>query len=179
VGFVIDSTVLLAGVSLALGVLMAGAGISKLRAPRAAVAAIEVYGLVPPRAAALLATPLAIAELVSGLAIALPASRAAGAAMVLLLLSIYTVAVGILLARGRVGADCGCGSLVGGVPIGFGLLSRNLVLCGAALASACMRAEAPRGLAQWSAVALIALLGWSLCTASDLLLARERLMADD
>lgn len=177
--FVIHSVVVLTGVSVALGVLMAGAGVAKLRAPRAAVAAIVDYGLVPPRVATLLATPLAVAEILAGIAIAWPGSRIAGAATVLFLLSIYTLAVGSMLVRGRAGADCGCGGLVGEVPIGFGLLARNLVLCAAALASACLPADAPHGLAQWSVVALIAAFAWSLITVADLLLARERLLADD
>jgi hypothetical protein len=170
--------VLQTGAGFALAALMIVAGVSKLRAPDAARAAVATYELLPAALARRLALPLAAAETFAGLALALPASRAAGAAVALALLLLYTAAVASMLARGKAGRDCGCGGIVDGVPVGAGLLLRNLLLCALALACLAWQAGPPSG-TQWLAAAGVGALLWTLLAGVDFLLARERQLADD
>lgn len=83
-------------------------------------------GIVPTAAVAVAAAELVIAA-------ALAAGSMVGPAGAVVLLAIYSLAIGINLARGRRTIDCGCGALGARQPIGEWLLVRNALLVGAAL----------------------------------------------
>ena len=108
------------------------AGAAKLRDPDTFRATVEEYRLLPAAAAAVLAWVLPVAECLAGVLLFLADTRTAGALLTLLLLALVTGAIGINLVRGRRRLDCGCGWGTE-VPIGAGIVVRNLVLAGAAL----------------------------------------------
>jgi hypothetical protein len=117
-----------------LALLFALAAAHKLRAPRAFAAVLAEYRLVPDAAALALALGFAGAELARAVALCAPALARAAALGAVLLLALYAAAIAINLARGRDDIDCGCGFAAR--PLGAGLLLRNALLAGAALAAA-------------------------------------------
>jgi hypothetical protein len=115
---------------LALGmalVLFAGA-VVKLRDRADFALAVEAYELVPERLVPAAALMFALLELTSGLLLAAPWTRMAGAALALLVMALATAAVIVNLARGRRVLDCGCGGLSGRQPISWWLVLRNAML---------------------------------------------------
>ena len=118
--------------SLALLFLFAAA--HKLRAPREFAAVVADYRLLPAGDPLSFGIALAVTELALALALCVPALSRAAALAAALLLALYAGAIAINLARGRDEMDCGCG--VGARPLGAGLLVRNALLVGAALAAA-------------------------------------------
>ena len=173
------SSVLLLGAGVALGLQFGIAGTSRLARPALALQAVRSYELLSPAVARAVALPLATLEVLVAPTIAWPEGRVFAAPVVLALLLVYTVAVAMMLRRGRAGADCGCGGLVGGIPIGPGLLVRNMAMCALALACTVLKAPPPQLPAQWVVGTLIGVGGWSLLLVIDLMLARERVLADD
>jgi putative oxidoreductase len=117
---------------LALGALLALAGLLKLRDPTAFATEIANYQLLPG-GAAVLAAVLPSVEVVIGTALlVLPrAWRRAAAASALALFVVFTGAVASAYFR-RINIDCGCFG-TGGGPIGALTLLRNLMLIAAAV----------------------------------------------
>lgn len=109
------------------------AGIGKLRDPLSFETAVEGYELLPPPAVRVLGWLLPFAELAAGGLLLMTATRYWGALLALALLALFGAAIGANLLRGRAGIDCGCG-WGPAIPVGAGLLLRNLVLVVAALA---------------------------------------------
>jgi len=121
--------------ALALALLFATSAYHKLRDLRRFEAILANYRLLPSRITAAAAPAFPLVEI--GLATALvipgtggPASLAAAA-----LLGVYSLAIGINLARGRRDIDCGCGGDAG-QSIGPGLLARNALLIAIAIGAA-------------------------------------------
>jgi hypothetical protein len=118
-------------IHLSLGILFATAALSKLRNRRDFYAAMLAYQLLPSRWAMNLAVILPWAEgviavgLILGVNAALPAAGG--------LLSIYALAMGVNLGRGRRDLDCGCGGAP--QPLNVWLVIRNLVLAAVAFAA--------------------------------------------
>jgi hypothetical protein len=124
-------------IAAALGVLLLLAGWTKLRDLATFREALANYELLPPSLLSPFALALAAAECAAGLLLLPTATRSAGAALAVALWLVVTSAVVLALARGRGGIDCGCGGAQQDVPIGAGLVVRNLVLMAlAALAAA-------------------------------------------
>ena len=116
--------------------LLAAAALAKLRDLRAFAAAVAGYRLLPAALAAPAALAFALAELGLAAALWLPAARAPAAFGVASLLCVYALAIAVNLARGRRDIDCGCGGPLGRQNLSEALVLRNLLLAGAALASA-------------------------------------------
>jgi hypothetical protein len=142
------SAVLRASLALLFGL----AAAHKLRAPRAFAAVFSEYRLLPAAASLPLGMALAAAELALALALCVPPLARAAALAAALLLALYGVAIAINLARGRDAIDCGCG--FGARPLGAGLLLRNALLVGAALAAALP--ASPRALGATDALTIAA-----------------------
>jgi uncharacterized membrane protein YphA (DoxX/SURF4 family) len=117
---------------LALGGLLAVAGVLKLRAPVAFATEIANYQLLPAVAPYLAAT-LPVLELViaAALVVAPRAWRRAAALGALGLFAAFTVAVGSAFFR-RINIDCGCFG-TGGGPITALTLARNVALMSGAV----------------------------------------------
>jgi hypothetical protein len=151
--------------------LLGGAALAKLRDLRAFAAAVAGYRLLPTALAAPAATAFVAAELALAAALWSPL-RAAAALGAAALLALYAAAIAVNLARGRRDIDCGCGGPLGRQTLSEGLVLRNLVWTGAALA--CALPEAPRALAWLDLVTLGAAVaaGAALHAAASALLAR-------
>jgi hypothetical protein len=108
------------------------AGIGKLREPDSFQAAVEGYELLPSPVVRALVWLLPLAELAAGGLLLMTTTRSAGALLALSLLALFGAAIGTNLLRGRAGIDCGCG-WGPAVPVGPGLLVRNVVLMAASL----------------------------------------------
>ena len=108
------------------------AGAAKLREPAVFRATVEDYQLLPAALVPAFAWTLPLAECAAGVLLFMTETRAAGALLALLLLALVTGGIAVNLRRGRRKLDCGCGFATG-VPIGPGLVLRNLVLAGSAL----------------------------------------------
>ena len=117
-----------------LALLFGLAAAHKLRAPRAFAEVLADYRLLPAGDPLVFGVALAGTELVLALALCVPALARAAALGAALLIALYALAIAVNLARGREDIDCGCG--VGARPLGAGLLLRNALLVGAALAAA-------------------------------------------
>jgi len=124
----------------ALSLLFAAAAFHKLRAPREFAATLEAYALVPSGALPLLGWALALVEGLLAAAFLVPVLGWVPIAGGALLLSIYSAAIAINLARGRTDIDCGCLGPAGGQPLSAWLLVRN-----ASLVGACLLVAAPQG----------------------------------
>jgi hypothetical protein len=120
-------------VAAALAVLLASAAFHKLRDLPAFRAVLEAYRLLPEGLSAALAPAIAAVELAFALALAVPAWRAAGAIGTVILLTLYSGAIAINLARGRREIDCGCGAPGTRQPLSAWLLGRNALLASATL----------------------------------------------
>ena len=167
------------GIGLALGLQLLAAGITHIANPELAARAVGGAVRLPAPIARLATVVLALVELAAAVAIASPWLRSQAAVPVLLLLLVYTAAVLGMLLSGRGGQDCGCGGLVAGIPVGRGLLARNLMLCAFALACVLVTAPAPSSPWSWLAGLAIGVTGWGVFLLIDHALARGRMLADD
>ena len=134
--------VLRAVLRLSLASLFAGAAAHKLREPRAFVATLRNYRLLPDWLAAPSAVALLVAE--SGVAVSLLVTTSAGAGAATVLLALYSAAIAVNLARGRRDIDCGCLGPRRRQTLSEWLLLRNAVVGAAALLL--LAAPAPRAL---------------------------------
>ncbi len=104
-------------------------------------AALGDYRLVPERAVSAAAFGLIAAELVSACGLVFSARAGFAAAA---LLALYTVAIGVNLARGRREIDCGCFGPAARQPLSTALVARNVGLI--ALAFMCALPAGSRAL---------------------------------
>jgi hypothetical protein len=88
---------------------------------------VEQYHVAPRRLALLAARILPPLECVAAVALLLPSTSKVGAALGLCLMALFTAAITLNLARGRVAIDCGCGG-ASGQKLSSGLVVRNLVI---------------------------------------------------
>lgn len=126
-------------VALAIGLLLAAAGIVKLRAFARWQDALAGYRLLPLAAVTPTACLLPVVEVGTGAALIAGFGWAAIVAMALL--GLFALAMGLNLLRGRRTLDCGCDSGAKPRPIGWDLVARNLLLV-AALAVVLVPAQA-------------------------------------
>ena len=117
----------------ALALLFVVAALHKLRDRDAFRATLDAYALLPSALTAPLARAVPLVELVAALLLVAPRAAAVGASIAVLLLSVYALAMGVNLLRGRRDLDCGCMGPGAHSPIGPELLVRNLFLIVAAL----------------------------------------------
>lgn len=96
--------------------LFAAAGALKLRDLRRFTEEVADYRLVGARGSRAVAVVVPPAELAAALLLIVPATREAGAALALVLLAVFTAAVGVSLRRGNTQISCAC----------FGAESRQL-----------------------------------------------------
>jgi uncharacterized membrane protein YphA (DoxX/SURF4 family) len=114
---------------LALALLFAAAASHKLRDFRAFTATVRDYRILPGATAAAAALALVLLELGLAVALLLPAADPLGPLAALALLSLYSAAIAVNLARGRRDLDCGCLGPAHRQPLAPWLLVRNAVIC--------------------------------------------------
>jgi hypothetical protein len=146
--------VLLLAVRASLALLFASSAFHKVVAPGQFRSAVQAYRLIPSRLVGITAMTIIAFEAVLAPALLLaPSSRPAAIGAVLLLL-LYTIAIGVNLLRGRSDLDCGCYGSARRQTLHPLLLVRNAtLLLGAVLATA---PSAPRTLVWFDGVSLAA-----------------------
>lgn len=162
----------------ALGVLLLHGAWAKLRDAIVFRETLANYELLPASVLGLVASALPLAEAAAGLLLLALPTRSLGALLAAALVAGVTLGVVVALVRGRGGIDCGCGGSELEVPIGAGLVARNLVLL--ALALTAVAPAVPRAVVWLDypsiAGATLFLLGaWTL--ANTLLAQQSRLLA--
>lgn len=146
----------------------------KLRDLASFRAALAEYDLLPASFSSIAAPVFAVLELVAAIALVAPAPQGApvgGAILAAALLSVYTIAIAINLARGKRDIDCGCGGPAMRQTLGGGLLVRNAVLMCAALL--CLVPVRERPLVWIDAITAVA----ALAAIAAIYSAAQRLMA--
>ncbi len=109
-------------------ILLLGA-IDKLRDRELFEAIVENYRVLPAGAATRgFALLLPLAEIATAGLLLWPALRATGALTAIGLMSIFSLAIALNLARGRRDVDCGCGGASGRQTLSWWLVVRNAVL---------------------------------------------------
>lgn len=116
---------------------------------------ITDYNILPASWSASLARVLPFVEICAGLALLIPALQLPALGAVALLLTGYTFAMALNIARGRRDLDCGCAGPGQEQTIGGWLLGRNIVLISLALLSGPALQQLSLGWSGWS----LALLG--------------------
>jgi len=117
-------------------------------------ATLAEYELVPEALVGIAAAVFAGAELVVGIAALVPGSARAAMAGGALLLTLYAIAIGINLARGRRDIDCGCTGPATRQLLSGWLLVRNGTLVVLALAGTAVSQDRGMAMADWIVVAL-------------------------
>lgn len=127
-----------------LALLFARALFGKLRSPRDFSEALRGYALLPDAAVPTAAVLLLALEFILAAALLIPGWASTAAVGAAALLTVYTAAIGINLARGRRDVDCGCTALGRRQPLREWLLARNAVYI--SIACAATLPAAPRAL---------------------------------
>lgn len=154
----------------ALALLFAGAARHKLRDMARFEAVLGDYQVLPRFAVAIAARAIVAVELILVLALLVPATSEIAALCIAGLLALYSGGIALNLARGRREIDCGCGGPAE-QRLGPGILARNTLLIGIALASALP--SIPRSLTWIDGLTLI----FGVATIALLWQANARLMA--
>ena len=117
----------------ALALLLASAAVHKLRDLTRFREVLGAYEILPRAmvSGAAVAVPALEATLAAAIASGVSSAAAGGSACVLMLA--YAAAIFVNLRRGRSGIDCGCMGPGSRVPLGPGLVVRNLLLAATAL----------------------------------------------
>ncbi len=145
-----------------LAALLWASGLHKLIRRDRARAAVHEFAGVPRRLAPSVVAAVATSEILAGTLLWMPASRAAGGALAVLVWSGYLWLILRAIAQGRRDADCGCSFGAGQRPLGAYHVARNAGLTGAALlVAACAASAAGPVIASQilAALALLALYG--------------------
>ena len=138
---------------LVLAAVFAMAALSKLRALEEFVGVVHNYRVLPEpwvRAVAYALPPL---EAAIALALLIEPAHGFGAVAAGALLVVFSLAMAVNLARGRLEIDCGCFAATLRQRISWSLVGRNLVLIG--LAALAMPASAARPLSWLDAVTIV------------------------
>ena len=114
--------------SIAVAAVLAHGGQHKLRARPVFAATLRDYQLLPDALVTPVSMLIPVLELLAAAALLLPQFRLQGAALAGSLLLLYTLAMGINIARGRRYIDCGCAGPAQRQPISTWLIVRNVLL---------------------------------------------------
>ena len=137
-------------VAVALGCLLIGAALHKLRSRKEFAAVVEDYHLAPVFLTSLIAHILPPLEIILGLALILGLAIPLVAPATALMFGFYTLAITINLLRGRVHISCGCGlGAAGNQPLSWALVFRNLLLIAASLLPLMSGSGRSLGLLDW------------------------------
>jgi hypothetical protein len=140
-----------------LALLLAAAAWHKLRDVDAFRTALGGYRLLPEASIAIASLALVATEIATACALLLSSTAGLAAAA---LLALYSLAIGVNLARGRREIDCGCFGPAARQPLSTGLLVRNGALI--ALALACALPAAPRTLVWVDGLTIAAAIGFGV-----------------
>jgi Methylamine utilisation protein MauE len=140
--------------SAALAVIFAASGAMKLADLDLFESALANYRLVPRMIERPVAMLIPVFEFACAAAVLVPVTRAAGAVGIFALLAMFSGAIAINLARGRVNIDCGCFGPALRQELSAWMLLRNAAL--AAVAACALMPAAARGMLwlDWVTIAM-------------------------
>jgi hypothetical protein len=159
-------------IALAGALLFGSAAAHKLRAFGVFEATFVEYRILPPGLARPTAILVVMMECALTLGLLLPEWRAVSAVAGGALLSVYALAIGVNLLRGRRDLDCGC--TLQHRPIGGWMIVRNLVLGALLLIAALPVSNRPLGVPDIATILATLLVTALLYMAADLLLGRAQ-----
>ena len=159
--------------ALTLSYVFLAAGVHKVRDLTHFDATLGAYGLLPGVLVHPVSLLLPVMEFGIALGLLLPRSRLMAAWAGTAVLGVYTLAIGINLARGRRAVDCGCGDPGQKQSLSEWLLLRNGVLIGFAMLIAAPALVRPAGWLDWTVAALAASMFALLYSACNQLLANS------
>jgi hypothetical protein len=157
--------------AIALAAIFAASALMKLADRDEFRGALENYRVAPEVLAPVLTMMIPLAELAGAAAILLPATRSAGAVMLLALIAFFSAAITINMVRGRIYIDCGCFGPTLRQKISWWLVARNAALATLAIAVAMPRFARPLQLLDIMTIALGAVTTILLYAAVNYLLA--------
>lgn len=111
-----------------IAVLLLAAAVYKLRDTAGFRRSIRDYALVNEALVRPLTWVIPVAEAVAAATVVFEATRVAGATLAAVLFAVFTLAIGVNLARGRRDIDCGCFGPSQGQQLSGWLVPRNLML---------------------------------------------------
>ena len=138
----LNDPVIVHAAAAAVGIILIVGALGKLRDVELFRYAVDNYGLLGGRAAALFARVFPLLELLAGIALIPEATRSLGVLLALVVLAVASGGVAVALLRGAGRIECGCGA--GNQRISWGLVLRNAGL--AAIAAVAAAEELPRAL---------------------------------
>ncbi|MEJ1962727.1 MAG: MauE/DoxX family redox-associated membrane protein [Gammaproteobacteria bacterium] len=159
-------------VALATALLMGSAAVHKLLAFHAFEVTVGEYRLLTPALVRPVSILVVIVESALTLGLLLPVSRASSAVGASALLSLYALAIGVNLRRGRRDIDCGC--TFQQRPIGGWMIARNLALGAFGLLAALPVSNRPLDTPDFVTVVATLLPAALLYIAADLLFGRPQ-----
>lgn len=159
--------------ALVLSVIFASAASHKLKNPAWFRRQVQEYELMPSLLIPVTAIMLPIMEVVVALGLLWGDSRPYAAALCLLLVSLYALAIAINLLKGRKDIDCGCSGPAMRQPLQAGLLVRNFFLAVFALNALLPSFERSLGVHDFFIAIAAATVALLLYTAADLWLANR------
>ena len=128
----LSSPLLIRVCRIAVGLVMLAAALGKIGDPAAFSTQIHHYRLIPAGAENMLAILLPWVELLAGLALVLGVRARSGAWLTAAMMTVFTLAVGVAVARG-LDIECGCFGTADASHVGGMKLVENLLFTGAAL----------------------------------------------
>jgi hypothetical protein len=118
--------------ALALSIILVSSAAMKFADIAEFAAALENYGIVPQPLITAVGCTIPVLEAAAALALLANRTRLAGALLVAALVTVFTAAIAINLARGRRQIDCGCFGAALRQTLSGWLIARNLILIVAA-----------------------------------------------
>ncbi|MGA7869480.1 MAG: MauE/DoxX family redox-associated membrane protein [Candidatus Binatus sp.] len=115
-------------ISIALAVVFGASAVIKFEDFGEFRAAVANYRIVPESSAMPVAALVPVTETAGAVGILIPRSHQAAAALLLILLAIFTAAIVVNLMRGRLHVDCGCFGPAIRQPLSWWLPARNAIL---------------------------------------------------
>ena len=128
-------------ISIALALVFGASSAIKFAAFDEFRAAVANYRIVPEIFETPAALLVPVAEMTGAVAIVIPGTHHAGAAILVLLLAVFTTAIVINLMRGRLHVDCGCFGPALRQPLSWWLPARNVILMALAASAAVSSTE--------------------------------------
>lgn len=145
--------VMIATLRLGLALLLLSSAWHKMRSFAAFRDAVAGYAVLPQATVPVMASFAVATESMLAVGLMLPTFGAHAALGCVALFAIYTGAIILNLARGRIRIDCGCAGPAGALPLSWALVGRNGVLLAAALFAASTSAARTIGVADMFLVA--------------------------
>lgn len=166
------------GAGLVLAFVFAAAALHKFRDPAYFSATLAAYDLLPALLVPVAGRLLPVLELAVAGTLLPPQTRGVAGVAATALLGVYTLGIGINLARGRRAIDCGCGDPAQRQGLSAWLLVRNGALLGLALFCAAPAPDRATGWLDWTVAMLAAVSACLVYSTGNQLLANRELLAN-